>query len=63
MNNLKPATVSLKPDATPSKKTRSATALQELVASVFLSSGDPVIEHVMSKSRPVAVYGKLDQVK
>lgn len=51
------------PRAAPSEKTRSQTTLQQLVASVFLNSGDPVIEHVMSKSRPVAVYNKLDQVK
>lgn len=46
-----------------SEKTRSKISLQTIVASVFLDSSDPVIEHVMSKSRPAAVYGKLDQVK
>lgn len=44
------------------EKTRSKISLQTIVASVFLSSGDPVIEHVMTKSEPVAAYGKFDQV-
>lgn len=46
-----------------SEKTRSKISLQTIVASVFLNSGNPVIEHILHQSRPAAIYGKLDQVK